>query len=82
MSFYKHYISTETGSVYRLRDGYLWYIPINADNTYSEAEGWALVEEKAMENEPLGDPEYYANNPDKRWRTLGDVYAEVRKALA
>lgn len=78
----KHYISVETGSVYRLRDGYLWYVAINADNTYTTGEGWALVDEAAMQDEPIGDPEYYAAHPDKKWRTLGDVYAQVRKALS
>ncbi len=78
----KIYISTETGSLYRIRDGLIWFIPINADNTAELHQVWGLVDEELVGSEPIGDPEYYANHPDKKWRTLGDVYADVRKALA
>lgn len=66
----KFYVCTETGSVYKLDEGSLFFTPIFKDGTYDLENDWNLVEEDLVDEEVISDG-----------RTLGDLYAEVKAEL-
>jgi hypothetical protein len=71
----KFFVSQDTNSVYWLEGDNLGYAPIMRDGSFTIADG-DIVDEPLVSDEHIYAPE------SQNYLTLGDVFAQARKALA
>lgn len=72
----RFYISQDTGSAYWLEGGALMFAPLSRNHTFDTRDGGA-VDRDMMNDEPLYDP----HNEPLNFKTFGELYEEVEKAL-